>query len=111
MSLGMHQECRFPRCPRYAEPGRGFCSVHIRERHHPTTNTGNLRPSNTRFRWMRDAFMRSHPFCAQCGDLATILDHVVPHRGIARLFWDQANWQSLCTKCHGIKTAAETLRN
>jgi 5-methylcytosine-specific restriction protein A len=39
---------------------------------------------------------------------ASILDHVVPHRGDPVLFWSESNWQSLCATCHGIKTARET---
>jgi len=34
-------------------------------------------------------------------------DHIVPHRGNLRLFWDQNNWQALCRTCHARKTAAE----
>jgi 5-methylcytosine-specific restriction protein A len=33
-------------------------------------------------------------------------DHVVPHRGDQQLFWDQANWQSLCATCGFNKTKA-----
>jgi len=36
---------------------------------------------------------------------ATVVDHVVPHRGDPVLMWDEiGNWQSLCTDCHGAKT-------
>ncbi len=32
---------------------------------------------------------------------ATVVDHIVPHRGDNALFWDSANnWQSLCGPCH-----------
>ena len=27
---------------------------------------------------------------------ATVVDHVVPHRGDPVLFWDESNWQSQC---------------
>ena len=47
--------------------------------------------------------------CAMCRhEPAGILDHIVPHRGMPHLFWDQDNWQGLCIRCHGIKTARET---
>jgi 5-methylcytosine-specific restriction enzyme A len=36
--------------------------------------------------------------------LATQVDHVVPHRGDPRLFWDQHNWQSLCASCGARKS-------
>ena len=38
---------------------------------------------------------------------ATIVDHVVPHRGDPDLFWDEANWAALCKRCHDAKTARE----
>jgi hypothetical protein len=31
---------------------------------------------------------------------AKVVDHIVPHRGDMSLFWDRANWQSLCANCH-----------
>ena len=38
---------------------------------------------------------------------ATQTDHVVPHRGDGRLFWDaEENWQSLCAACGARKTQA-----
>lgn len=49
--------------------------------------------------------LREEPFCAFCaraGRLspATVVDHVVPHRGDERLFFDPQNLQSLCKSCH-----------
>lgn len=38
---------------------------------------------------------------------AELVDHIVPHKGDQR-FWDPANWQSLCDRCHKtIKQALE----
>lgn len=37
---------------------------------------------------------------------ATQTDHVIPHRGDMRLFWDSTNWQSLCAQCGARKTKA-----
>lgn len=77
-------------------------------------------------RWTRAsrAFLARYPYCgmrphharpvlSRCVDTgqfttrATLTDHVVPHRGDPRLFWDEANWQALCRACHAIKTARE----
>jgi 5-methylcytosine-specific restriction protein A len=39
--------------------------------------------------------------------LANVVDHVVPHQGDDRLFWDEVgNWQSLCFACHSRKSSA-----
>ena len=35
-----------------------------------------------------------------CGEPATLVDHIIPHKGDQALFWDWRNWQSLCTPCH-----------
>ena len=48
-----------------------------------------------RWRRARAAYLARHPLCVPCqaaGRLvpATVVDHVVPHRGDQRLFWDEA---------------------
>ena len=55
------------------------------------------------------AFLQRNPLCNECmkhGRLtpATVVDHVIPHRGDQKLFWDEANWQALCKSCHDRKT-------
>ena len=39
--------------------------------------------------------------------LATVTDHVTPHKGDETLFWDEDNHQSLCETCHDVKTVTE----
>jgi len=38
---------------------------------------------------------------------ATVVDHVIPHRGDEALFWDRSNWRPLCKRCHDQKTRRE----
>lgn len=66
------------------------------------------------YRWqtVRKDFLSKHPWCAECqrqGRLttATEVDHIIPHKGDRRLFWDRSNWQPLCHSCHSRKTARE----
>lgn len=77
-----------------------------------------LRPSSYKRgygrRWQaaRSVFLAEHPLCVICkasGQLieATIVDHITPHKGDYDLFWQRANWQSLCKRCHDHKTATE----
>lgn len=66
---------------------------------------------NAAWKRARKAFLLEHPLCAECqrqGKLtpATVVDHVVPHRGDMTLFWD-GEWQSMCAACHSRKTAKE----
>ena len=55
-------------------------------------------------------FLVKHPLCVECEKegryvRATVVDHIVPHRGDQTLFWDEDNWQSLCKRHHDTKTA------
>ena len=56
-------------------------------------------------------YLRVHPLCVKCLEEniitpATVVDHIVPHRGDKKLFWDQDNWQPLCKACHDKKTGS-----
>lgn len=96
--------CRHPGCPRlsdgvYCDEHRG---LYMRE-------NAAQRGYDSRWRAARKHFLERHPLCALClkeGKTvpATVVDHVIPHRGDARLFWDKSNWQPLCKDCHDHKT-------
>jgi len=65
-----------------------------------------------RWRKARTLFLKRNPLCRVCAargvdTAANVVDHIVPHKGDTRLFWDRNNWQSLCKTCHDIKTAKE----
>lgn len=58
-------------------------------------------------RWQkaRATFLQQHPLCRNHESrglvvAATVVDHIVPHRGDQKLFWDTSNWQALCKQCH-----------
>ena len=40
------------------------------------------------------------PHCKGKGLIANVVDHVIPHRGNSRLFWDTKNLQSMNKACH-----------
>jgi 5-methylcytosine-specific restriction endonuclease McrA len=59
------------------------------------------------WRWQKERalFLRAHPLCVMCSRAlrvtpATVVDHIVPHKGDQALFWSHANWQSLCKLHH-----------
>ena len=66
-------------------------------------------------RWRRRSrlFLQANPLCKMCEaagrtSLATLTDHIVPHRGDETLFFDEANFQPLCAPCHdGAKAELE----
>src|ERR1700692_4646638 len=50
----------------------------------------------------RKAYLREHPIAVDWfkrheGRIyaAEVVDHIIPHRGDMKLFWDPANWQGL----------------
>lgn len=58
----------------------------------------------------RDLFQCRLPGCGRIeGNTARLVcDHIKPHRGNERLFWDTANLQTLCKTCHdSVKQAEE----
>ena len=57
------------------------------------------------WRKARAEFLARHRFCVECGAPATVVDHIVPHRGDPIIFWDRSRWQPMCATCHGRKTA------
>jgi 5-methylcytosine-specific restriction protein A len=71
-----------------------------------------MRGYDARWRKARTRFLAAHPLCTECHALgiicaAQVVDHVRPHKGDQALFWDETNWQSLCTAHHSAKTARE----
>ncbi len=69
-------------------------------------------------RWDRVSklYLQRHCHCVDCLELGVIepaveVDHIVPHRGDRKLFWDRSNWQPLCHRCHARKTAREVLHS
>ena len=79
------------------------------ERQRPSATRRGYGP---RWRRARAAFLALHPLCVPCAaagrlKAATVVDHIVPHRGDATLFWDEANWAPVCKRCHDAKTARE----
>lgn len=66
-------------------------------------------------RWAkaRLGYLAKHPLCvAHLANgrtaAATVVDHIVPHDGDMRLFWDVSNWQPLSEWAHNsIKKALE----
>lgn len=79
---------------------------------HDDRPSAHARGYDRRWRRARAAFLQLHPLCADCEQrglvtVATVVDHVRPHKGDQDLFWDETNWQPLCGPCHSTKTARE----
>lgn len=53
----------------------------------------------------RERFLQEHPLCEICNasgkvTAASVVDHIKPHKGDRKLFWDTDNHQALCKHCH-----------
>lgn len=107
--------CARPGCSELVEAGQRYCEQHKRQeqkRYDNQRGTSAQRGYTARWQRARKRYLAEHPLCVECekqGRLtpATVVDHVIPHKGDRRLFWDQGNWQSLCKRCHDKKTARE----
>ncbi len=92
-------------CKRIVGDGCECRSVRKLERR----GNSNERGYNYSWRQARAIYLRRHPLCVRClesghTEAATVIDHVIPHRGDARLFWDETNWAALCKPHHDQKT-------
>jgi len=57
------------------------------------------------WRRMRERQLAKHPLCSMCLSKgltvqASIADHIIPHHGDRKLFFDPTNLSSLCQPCH-----------
>ena len=96
--------CRHPGCSNLSDGV--YCEDHRRLY---ARENASSRGYDSRWRAARKQYLRQHPLCAECyrnGTLtpATVVDHITPHRGNQKLFWDMDNWQPLCKVCHDYKT-------
>ena len=101
--------CNKPGCRSLTRSG--WCEKHLPEQR-DRRRSAHQRGYTHQWSKARGAFLASHPWCAECARRnkhtpATAVDHIIPHRGDTKLFWDEKNWQPLCASCHSTKTAKE----
>ena len=101
--------CAHPGCPELVPRGKKYCEKH-KAMHPEEVRSAASRGYTAAWRKASKAFLRDvHPLCRECLKegryvKATVVDHIVPHRGDPNLFWDRNNWQGLCKRCHDKKT-------
>lgn len=103
--------CRHPGCPELVPAGQRYCEKH-KGLHPEEVRSAGSRGYNRRWQKARKRFLQAHPLCEECMKKgvytkATVVDHIIPHRGDPKLFWDESNWQALCKRCHDKKTGNE----
>lgn len=97
--------CMHPGCTALARAAR--CDAHARapKREHDARR-GSSRERGYTARWQRAriGYLLAHPLCVRCAEAgqvtaASVVDHIVPHAE-GGAFWDDDNWQALCSTCH-----------
>lgn len=103
--------CKHPGCPKLIPYGQMYCEEH-KALHQGDRKGSSARGYNAA--WQRESkkFLMQHKLCVMCLEEkkiteATVVDHIIPHRGDNDLFWDRNNWQPLCKHHHDVKTMTE----
>ena len=108
--------CR--KCGVLVHSGGSYCTKHKREvKQRAETKRESSTARGYGYRWQQTSkgFLKKHPLC-QCPECqegkirvveSTVVDHIIPHRGDMKLFWDPNNWQAMAKPCHDKKTASE----
>ena len=101
--------CKYPGCPNLTDSK--YCEIHKRS----DRPSASKRGYGSKWQRVSKAYLRKHPLCVKClaqGKYvtATVVDHIIPHRGDEVLMWSESNWQSLCKSCHDKKTGNEDSR-
>ena len=74
--------------------------------------SASKRGYGARWRLLRHRHLSKEPLCRECLStnkitIATVVDHIIPHKGDMKLFYASDNRQSLCKFHHDTKTARE----
>lgn len=122
--MAMRKLCCAPGCDDLAEAGDNRCADHraeqdakIAARKTAAKSTAQAADNGKHYKtraWQdaRRVWLSRHPLCVDCQSVGIVMaanevDHITPHRGDLKLFWNRRNWQSLCKPCHSRKTARE----
>ena len=114
MPWAARHPCATQPCPKLVPRGQTRCDDH--EQKHQADDRerrGSAAARGYGARWQRYRldFLRRNPLCVLCKEegtvtAATVVDHIVDHKGDERLFWHEANHRALCASHHNRRTDA-----
>jgi 5-methylcytosine-specific restriction protein A len=105
MPMSPARRCPHSGCTTLITTGK-LCKEHSKQLTKQRNRRETWRDYGTAWRTIRAQVLLETPACAQCGALATEVDHVKPLRlGGTH---DRSNLKALCKPCHSRKTQAET---
>lgn len=104
----MKKLCAQPGCHALVSEGTIRCADHNKD----VRDSSRARGYSHRWSKAAEHYRKLNPLCVHClangvTKKAECVDHIRPHEGSSVLFWDVANWQSLCNACHQVKTNSE----
>ncbi|WP_354139730.1 HNH endonuclease signature motif containing protein [Bradyrhizobium sp. LB11.1] len=95
-------------CGRVVPAGkRCACAVKRKAERDRLRPTAPQRGYDSDWKSLRAKHLAAHPYCVDCGDAATDVDHVVSIRRAPHRRLDVTNLASRCHSCHSRKTARE----
>ena len=105
--------CKHPGCAALVPSGTKYCEAH-KALHPEEVRSAASRGYGRAWQKASRQFLQAHPLCEECQRQgkyvkATDVDHIIPHRGDKKLFWDRSNWQALCHRCHSKKTGTQDM--
>jgi 5-methylcytosine-specific restriction protein A len=114
MPLAPKRPCTWPGCNQLVLDG-SRCEKHRKQERKEIDKrrgTAAQRGYDSKWHTARTIYLKHRPLCVKCLAerkmvQATVVDHIVPHKGDHELMWDRSNWQALCKACHDSKTAKE----
>ena len=110
--------CKATGCNGLATPPHKYCEKHLfmereeqeRRAHRLDTINPTKWPELYRspdWKSIKEQQLRACPLCEKCGQPATEVHHITPHRGDPGLFFNPNNLMSLCHDCHTRETQKE----
>jgi 5-methylcytosine-specific restriction protein A len=122
MPVSAPRPCPRAGCNRLISGRQRYCSdcqrIYERQKDEHRPNS-HQRGYDRQWRKASKDYLERNPLCEcpECKDpntgeqirlwSAEVVDHIKPHRGDMRKFWDEDNWQAMAKTCHDKKTARE----
>jgi len=105
--------CKNRDCVELVESHETYCARHKRNEarryekyYRPQTSREKKKAYNSeKWKKLRNEILSANPFCVECGERATEIDHLAAVEVDHPLFFARGNLRAMCKPCHSRKTA------